>query len=41
MALNPYTLEKLRKQINEYIKSDADMTYENLKKITYIENLQN
>ena len=41
MALNPYTLDKLRKQIDEYIKSDSDITYENLKRMTYIDYLQN
>lgn len=33
--------EKLRNQINEVIKTDQDITKENLKKLTYIDWIQN
>lgn len=36
----PSVHKKLREHINSIIKSDEDITYENLKKLTYIENIQ-
>jgi cytochrome P450 len=37
---NPHVWTKLREAINEVIKSDADITYDNLKKLQYIEWVQ-
>ena len=37
---NPDIEHKLREEINAYIKDDGDITYENLKKITYIDFIQ-
>ena len=37
---NPHVEQKLRNIVNEIIKSDSDITYENLKKLTYIEWIQ-
>jgi hypothetical protein len=41
ISLNSQIEEKLRKQIDEVIKSDEDITKENLKKLTYIDWIQN
>lgn len=38
---NPYIEERLRKEVNSIIHSDEDITYENLKKLTYIDWIQN
>jgi hypothetical protein len=34
---NPRIEERLRKEINEVIKTDDDYTFENLKKLEYID----
>lgn len=41
ISQNSQIEEKLRKQIDEVIKSDEDITKENLKKLTYIDWIQN
>lgn len=37
----PEIHKKLRDQVNSVIKSDDDITHENLKKLTYIDCIQN
>jgi len=37
---NPEVHRKLRQEINSVIKSDADITHENLKKLNYIDWIQ-
>lgn len=37
---NPHVHKKLREQINSIIKNDSDITYENLKKLNYIDWIQ-
>lgn len=41
MGKYPEIQKKLREQINSTIKSDEDITHENLKKLTYIDWIQN
>ena len=37
---HPEIEERLRKELEIYIKDDSDITYENLKKLTYIDCIQ-
>ncbi len=37
---NPEVHRKLRQEINSVIKSDVDITHENLKKLNYIDWIQ-
>ena len=41
IAENPEVEAKLRRIVSETIKSDDDYTYENLKKLQYIDWIQN
>jgi cytochrome P450 len=41
LAEHPEVQAKLRDSIDEVIKSDFDITYENLKKLQYIDWVQN
>ena len=41
IAMNPDVEQKLRKCIDEVIHSEEDFTLENLKKLKYIEWIQN
>lgn len=41
LGQNPKILEKARTQINQVIKTNEDFTYENLKKLNYIDMIQN
>ena len=36
-ALHPKVLEKVRSEIDKYIKTDADISYEGLKNLTYLD----
>lgn len=38
---NPSCLEKVREEINQFIKSEEDFNFDNLKKMKYIEYVQN
>lgn len=41
IAKNPRIHNKLREEINSVIKSNEDITSDNLRKLTYIECIQN
>lgn len=41
VSLHPRVEERLKKEINEVIRSNEDYTYENIKKLTYLEWVQN
>ena len=40
LDLNPNAKEKLQTEIEKMIKSDKDITYENLQKMTYLDYVQ-
>ena len=41
LVFHPEIEKKVRNEIEKYVPSMEDLTYENMKKMTYMDNLQN